>query len=300
MSRMTAIVTGGGRGLGLVTARKMAAEGYRVVLTVRQKRSGDEARKALLAAVPGAEVEVMELDLASFDSIRAFAAAFLASGQPLHRLIHNAGLLGMQATPSLSPEGFELTFATNYVGVFLLTHLLLPALREHAPARIVIVSSSMHMPGLGRGPGPDFDYENLRAERSFHPVTAYRNSKLATMWFTYELARRLEGTGVTVNAVCPGFVPETIAATRPSAWDRFFFRRILPLFPFARSAEQGAGNTVHAATARELEGVSGKFIRDRKLAASSAESYDEQKARRLWDASMEWCGLRAFGERELA
>jgi len=121
----------------------------------------------------------------------------------------------------------------------------------------------------------------------------YNNSKLANVWFTYELQRRLESTGVTSNAVCPGFVPEAIGDRRTSAFDRLLYRRILPLMPFARTLDQASSSYLLVATDPQWEGVGGKFITDGKERLSSDESYDEAKARKLWDLSWAWCGLDA-------
>ncbi len=153
------------------------------------------------------------------------------------------------------------------------------------------MASELHNPDYARGPAPDFDYDNLKGEKYYDPQVFYRTSKLANMWFAYELQRRLTGMGVTSNAVCPGFVPAAIAARRKSATDRFFYAQILARMPFARSLEQASDSYMIAATSPELEGVGGKFIVDGKEKRSSVDSYDEQKARQLWEMSWEWCGL---------
>jgi retinol dehydrogenase-12 len=289
--KKVAIVTGAARGLGLLTARKLATRGYRVVLTARDVKAGQAAVAEIRTAVKGAQLECLELDTSSLQSVRAFVEAFQALGLPLHLLVNNAGIMSMKQQPEFSVDGFEITMATNAVGPFLLTHLLLPDLRRAAPSRIVIVASSMHIAGVGKGPGPDFDWNNLNAEKSFHPVVAYRNSKLALMWFTYELSRRLEGTGVSVNAVCPGFVPATLVRHQPNAFARFLFRFVLPLMSSSRSPEQGTDNTIYAATSPELEGVSGKFLMDCAERRSSDDSYDRAKAERWWSTASSLCGI---------
>jgi retinol dehydrogenase-12 len=172
----------------------------------------------------------------------------------------------------------------------LLTNLLLDDLKRSAPARVITVSSQLHIPGY-RGGSPDFDYDNLKGEKYYNPQIFYRNSKLANMWFAYELQRRLVGTGVTSNAVCPGFVPEAIGDRRKSLFDRILYRQILARMPFARSLEQASTSYLFAATDLSLEGVGGKFIVDGKERRSSDDSYDENKAKRLWTLSWTWCGL---------
>ena len=186
-----------------------------------------------------------------------------------------------------------MTFGTNHLGHFLLTNLLLDDLKRSAPARVITVSSQRHIPGFAGGKGAQFDWDNLKGEKFYDATLFYCNSKLANMWFTYELQRRLMGTGVTSNAVCPGFVPQAIGDRRTSPFDRLLYRQILPRMPFARSLEEASSSYLFAATDPSLEGVGGKFITDGKERLSSDESYDETKARKLWDLSWTWCGLEA-------
>jgi NAD(P)-dependent dehydrogenase (short-subunit alcohol dehydrogenase family) len=298
MSRKVAVVTGSTHGLGLLTARKLASRGFHVVLTCRNAETGAAACAGIRTAVRDARLDCLELDTSSLRSVRAFVDEFHRLALPLHLLVSNAGTMSPANRPRLSPEGIETTMATNAVGPFLLAHLLLADLKRAAPSRIVVVASSMHIAGVGRGPGPAFDWDDLDGEKRFHPVVAYRNSKLALMWFTYELSRRLEGTGVTVNAVCPGFVPETLVRHQPTAFGRFLFKYVLPRMPSSRSAEQGSDNTVFAATAPELEGLSGRFVMDCTERRSSDDSYDLGKARRWWDECSRLCGIGTSGEVE--
>jgi retinol dehydrogenase 12 len=286
-----AMITGGNSGIGFATARKLAGQGFHVILASRNQQTSAQAIGRIRSGNPNASVESLSLDLASCAAVRQCAAAFQAKGYPLHVLINNAGgsIPGKQA--SFTADGFEMTLGTNHLGHFLLTNLLLDDLKRSTPARVITVSSQLHIPGYAGGPPPDFDYDNLKGEKYYNPQIFYRNSKLANMWFTYELQRRLAGTGVTSNAVCPGFVPEAIADRRKSPIDRFFYRQILARMPFARSREQASASYLFAATDPGLEGVGGKFIVDGKERRSSDDSYDEQKAKRLWALSWAWCGL---------
>ena len=288
-----AMITGGNSGIGFATANKLAAQGMHVILASRNQQASALAIQRIMAANPKASVELMPLDLASFAAVRQCVAVFQSKGYPLHILINNAGgsVAGKQA--SFTADGFERTLGTNHLGHFLFTALLLEDLKRSAPARVITVSSQLHIPGYAGGPPPDFDYDNLKGEKYYNPQVFYRNSKLANMWFAYELQRRLAGTGVTSNAVCPGFVPAAIADHRKSPLERFMYRQILARMPFARSLEQASASYLFAATDPGLEGVGGKFIVDGKERRSSDDSYDEQKAKHLWDLSWAWCGLDA-------
>jgi NAD(P)-dependent dehydrogenase (short-subunit alcohol dehydrogenase family) len=288
---VVAMITGGNGGIGFATACKLATRGFHVILASRNQQTSTQAIERMCAANPQASVESIPLDLSSFASVRECAAEFQRKGYPLHLLLNNAGgsIPGKQA--SFSADGFELTFATNHLGHFLLTNLLLANLKQSAPARVITVSSQLHIPGYAGGPAPDFDYDNLKGEKYYTPQVFYRNSKLANMWFTYELQRRLKGSGVTSNAVCPGFVPQAIGGRRKSAVDRFLYNQLLSRMPFARSLEQASDSYMVAATDPRYEQIGGKFIVDGKERRSSEESYDETKARLLWERSILWCGL---------
>ena len=212
-------------------------------------------------------------------------------GYPLHLLINNAGQMFDSKEGRFTADGFEMTFGVNHLGHFLFTNLLLEDLKKSAPARVITVSSELHKPSHGMGPAPDFDYDNLKAEKYYDAQVFYKNSKLANMWFAYELNRLLAGTGVTSNAVCPGFVPAAIGARRKSPFAKFFYTQILARMPFARSLDEASDSYLVAATKPKFASVGGKFIVDGEEKESSIESYDEEKARILWEKSVKWCGL---------
>ena len=264
-----AMITGGNSGIGFAIAIKLAAKGFAVMLASRNQQASGKAIARIHAVNPKAIVESIPLDLSSFASVRQCASAFQAKGYPLHILINNAGgsVPGKQA--SFTVDGFEMTFGTNHLGHFLLTNLLLEELKRSAPARVITVSSELHNPAYAKGPVPDFNYGNLKGEKYYNPQVFYRNSKLANMWFAYELQRRLTGTGVTSNAVCPGFVPAAIAARRSSPIEKIFYASIMARMPFARSLEQASASYMIAATDPAFEDVGGKFIVDGKEKASS-------------------------------
>src|SRR5512135_2441174 len=287
-----AMITGGNSGIGFATARKLASKGFHVIMASRNQQTSAQASARIQAANPNVGVESIPLDLASFASVRQCAAVFQAKGYPLHLLINNAGGSNPGQHARFTADGFEMTFGTNHLGHFLLTNLLLDDLKRSAPARVVTVSSQRHIPGYAGGPGAKFDYDNLKGEKFYDSATFYCNSKLANMWFTYELQRRLAGTGVTSNPVCPGFVPEAIGDRRTSSFDRVLYRKILPHMLFARTLDQASASYLTAATDPRWEGVGGKFIVDGQERRSSDESYDEAKARRLWELSWAWCGVK--------
>ena len=198
-----AMITGGNSGIGFAVALKLAARGIGVMLASRNQQASAQAMARIRAVHPSAVVESIPLDLSSFASVRQCASAFQSKGYPLHILINNAGgsVPGRQA--SFTVDGFELTFGTNHLGHFLLTALLLEDLKRSAPARVITVSSQLHDPAYAGGPAPDFDYDNLKGEKYYQPQVFYRNSKLANLWFAYELQRRLAGTACHLQRRVP-------------------------------------------------------------------------------------------------
>jgi len=282
----TAIVTGGTKGIGAVTAKKLAERGFRVIVTGRSQEQADAAAKKIAGEVPGANVSGRALDVSSLDSVRAFASRFEG---PLELLVNNAGNMSLDEEAVLTKDGIEATLATNAVGPFLLTRLLLPNLRAAAHARVVNVGSRAHLPKSGYGAEVNWDWENMKGEKSYEPMTFYKNSKLALMWLTYELHRRLAGSSVTVNAVCPGFVPETVAEHAKGV-RYFLFKHVLTHMPNAHTAEEAADNTVFVATDPEYATRGGAFVGEKKEVSSSEESYDEAKATRFWKIACELVG----------
>ncbi|WP_238625508.1 SDR family oxidoreductase [Aggregatilinea lenta] len=279
MSGKICMVTGATGGLGYQTALALARQGAHVIVVGRSADKGRAALDQIRAATGSETLTFMQADLASQADIRALADAFLADHDRLDVLVNNVG--GRFKEHRTSPDGIEMTFALNHLGPFLLTHLLLDTLKASAPARIVNVASGAHYDAA-----PDFD--DLQNARGYDPGKAYRESKLANVWFTYELARRLAGTGVTVNAADPGNV-----------WTNFF--KAAGLNPLklaylrlrAASPEDGARTIIHLASSPEVEGVSGEYFYDCQRARSSALSYDEAAAGRLWAISESLTGLES-------
>jgi NAD(P)-dependent dehydrogenase (short-subunit alcohol dehydrogenase family) len=273
----TCVITGANTGIGRVTARELARRGASVVLAGRSRERTEAALEEARRAGGGAGAATfVELDLASFASIRRASAEILASCARIDVLIANAGLAG---TRGLTRDGFELTFGVNHLGHFLLTHLLLDRIRASVPARIVIVASKAHF-GARR-----IDFDAARARTA--SATGYREyeiSKLANVLFSRELARRLAGSGVTTYALHPGVIASDIWRRVP--WP---LRSLAKLF--MKPVEEGAATTLWCATAPDLAGETGQYYDDLKRYNPSAVARDEALARELWRRSREWCGL---------
>ena len=286
-----ALVTGSTRGIGAYTALMLARQGHSVIVTGRSQLDCDRSAQAIRSEVAGCKARGKALDLSSLASVRGFAQSLLSEGEPISLLINNAGRLSLDDSLELTADGIEVTLATNVIGPFLLTNLLLGLLERAAPARIVNVSSRVHMPKSPMGGGEvNWDWDDLQGEKSYNPVVLYKNSKLAMMWFTYELNRRFANRGVVANAVCPGFVPETLAEHK-KGFSRFLHRRVLPHLPGAHGVREAANNTIFAATDPAFATRGGVFLGELKEIPSSIESYDVAQAQRFWRLACDLTGL---------
>ena len=275
MDQRTVLITGGNTGIGRATAQALAERGADVVITSRDTQRGKEAVEAIERAI-GRRIAVLPLDLASFQSIRSFAAAFLARYESLHVLINNAGLI--LSDRRTTAEGFEQTFGVNHLGHFLLTNLLLDRLKQSAPARVIHVASEAH-----RIARKGLDFDDLQARTHYRGLGVYARSKLANVYFARELARRLEGTGVTSNALHPGTVATRFARDGDvKGIVRWFYKLLGRLL---KTPTQGAATSIHLASAPELEGVSGKYFKNRKEIRPTRVARDDEAAARLWAAS---------------
>ncbi len=275
----TILITGATDGIGKETARQLAAYGAHILITGRNHQKAEATVQELRQFTGNPHIDFLIADLSSQRQVWSLAETVKAKTSSLYVLINNAGAIFMQR--QVSEDGIEMTFALNHLGYFSLTLLLLDVLKASAPARIINVSSVAHR-------GARLDFEDLQNQRSYQGWRVYSQSKLANLLFTYELARRLEGSGITVNALHPGFV-----ATRFGRSNGGIFDPLFRLFQFAAiSPEEGARTSVYLAASPEVEGVSGKYFEKCKAVPSSPESYDIASAQRLWEISLQMTGLK--------
>lgn len=278
MAERVCLVTGANSGIGKETAAKLAELGASVVMVCRNRERGEEAMAAIRKRSRSDSVELLLADFASLESVRALAKEYLEKHDSLHVLVNNAGVAVVRR--SVTIDGFETTFQVDYLSHFLLTNLLLDALKKCAPSRIVNVSSASHYDG-------HLDLDDLQLARGYGVMKAYSRAKLAQVLFTYELSRRLEGTGVTVNCLHPGAVATNI--WKSSLGPFSFLGNITKLFLISPMA--GAETPVYLASSQEIEEVTGKYFDRKREKKSAAESYDRELAGKLWTESERMTGL---------
>ena len=283
MTGKVVLITGGNTGIGKETAIALAKRGATVTITSRNPDKGEAALADIRRQAGSGAVECMRLDLASLASVRRFADEYLATHPRLDVLINNAGLTFSHR--SETEDGFESTIGINHFGHFALTGLLLERLKASAPARIVVLSSDAHRGALG---GLDFD--DLHARRSYFGMGVYCKSMLANILFTLELAERLQGSGVTVNAVHPGMVATEFGGADDAKGILGVVIKASHLFSI--SPAKGARTSVHVASAQEVEGVTGKYFVRSKVVRPSRAAQDKQSALRLWELSEQLTGVR--------
>jgi NAD(P)-dependent dehydrogenase (short-subunit alcohol dehydrogenase family) len=263
------MVTGANSGMGKEISLGLARMGATLVMVSRDQKRGEVARADVRDQTRNADVQLLVGDLSSQHSIRELVNEFKARHDRLHILVNNAGMSSPSRTETV--DGLETVFATNHLGPFLLTNLLLPVLKASAPARIVIVSSGAQAMGK-------IDFDDLQSVRAYGEIRVYNASKLANILFTYELARRIKGSGVTANAVEPGFVKTNLKVPFPFS-----------IFSFLRGkAVDGARPTILLASSTQVEGVSGAFFSNKGVPIKSSKlTYDGATAKRLWAVSAE-------------
>ncbi len=270
------MITGANDGIGKETALALAEMGATVIIVARDSEKGRVALTDVRQRSGNDHAELMVADLASLDAVRRLAAEFREKNQQLHVLVNNAGAYNAQR--SLTEDGFEMTFGVNHLAHFLLTDLLLNTLKASAPARIINVSSGAHTRAT-------IAFDGLRGERKYAGMSAYGQSKLANVLFTYELARRLDGAGVTANCLHPGVVRTSFGRSNNGIWGAFFRVFHTVARSFLLTPEQGAQTSIYLASSPDVEGVTGKYFVKREPIQSSDLSYDTDVAQRLWQVS---------------
>lgn len=273
------IITGSNSGLGKETARELAGMGATVVMVVRNRDRGERALDEIIQDTQNQNTALMICDISSSESIRRFAANFKDSYSRLDVLINNAGAVFMNH--QTTQEGFEKTIATNYLGPFLLTHELIPVLKQSAPSRIINISSGMHKTGK-------IDLKRLRRRKGYRGMMAYANSKLMITTYTYALARRLQNTGVTANVVEPGFVATDLGKNSDSIMASIMFTIVRPL---QVPVEEGVKTIIWAASAGELKEITGRCFAKKKETKTSNISYDEKVQKDLWRETERLLGI---------
>jgi NAD(P)-dependent dehydrogenase (short-subunit alcohol dehydrogenase family) len=273
------LVTGANAGIGLETVRGLARMGATVVMACRSVEKGEKAREDVIRSTGNANVHLLQLDLGSQSDVRRFAAEFRAHYPKLDVLVNNAGVFC--ASFLWTEDGVETQLATNHVGHFLLTLLLLEPLKAAAPSRVVMVSSGLHSNG-------QIDFHDLHNEKQYLPTSVYAQTKLANVLFANEFGRRFPGIGVTANSLHPGAVRTRIAQKQSNI---FYSMGWSLLKPFMISPEKGAETSLYVATAPELQGVTGKYYDHCQEKEPAPAALDEELARRLWDETLKLCGM---------
>ena len=275
LARMTGkvcLITGANSGIGYETSKALAKMGAHVVMVCRNESKAKRAQQEIIVESGNPDIDLLIADMSSLDSVRSLADTVKKKYSRLDVLINNAGI--MNSVKEISVDGFEMQYAVHQLGPFLLTQLLLDLLKTSAPSRVINLSSKLHSMAK-------IDFDNLQAEKKFGAFKTYSMSKLAHLMFSYSLAQRLEGSGVTVNAIHPGVIGSNLGST-PGL-----------IKIFMKSPKRGAETSVFLASSPSMAKVTGKYFIDCKPARSSKKSYDQDVADRLWELALEQTGLKS-------
>ena len=274
MNSKIVLITGATSGIGKETTRGLAQLGATIIIAARDKTKAKQTKSELIKSTNNKNIDFIPCDLASFKSIRKCAQEFKTRYNRLDVLINNAGIWDFRRRETA--DGIENIFQTNYLAPFLLTNLLLDTLKASAPSRIINVVS-----GLQSG---TIHFDDLEFKNKFSGMKAYSHSKLALILFTRLLAKKLEGTGVTVNCVQPGMTRTELGRDAPG-FQRVFFKL------FGKDPKKGAETSIYLASSKDVENITGEYFEKKKIQRSSEESYDMDVAERLWDVSVKYVQL---------
>ena len=274
MKDKVCLITGSNSGIGYATTSALAEMDATVVMAVRNRKRGEIARSNIVEKTQNKKLEIMICDVSSKYSISAFVKEFSENYNRLDVLINNAGAVFSKR--QTTEDGFERSFAVNYLGPFQLTYKLFPILKSSSPSRVINVSSGMHKTGK-------INFEDLQRNQNYNEMQVYADTKLMVTTITYEWAQRLEGTGVSVNVVEPGFVATNLGRNSGSIISRLSFglMRFIQVSP-----EKGAETSVYMASSNEVEGVTGKCYAKLKETTTSKMSYDTATQKRLWNTTL--------------
>lgn len=288
MAGKVCLVTGASAGIGKETALGLANKGATVIMHGRHPARSQKALEYVRSRSGNPNVEMIEADFSEMSEVRGLAETVKSKYTRLDVLVNNAGML--RTARQMTPDGFEYTLALNHLAPFLLTHLLFDLLKASTPSRVVNMASSAHY-------GGHVNFNNLQSAGIFNPVNTYSTTKLMNVLFTYELARRLAGeniTGITTNAVDPGFVATRFAKGNPGIRGFISSAFITLMRPMAISTKQGAKTSIYLASDPTIGSVTSMYFFQSRTKKSSAESYDKTVARRLWDVSAEMLGVESY------
>lgn len=275
----TILITGANSGLGKATALGLAERGAHVVMTARDRKRGEKARADIVRKTGNERVDLLVADLSTTGGVRGLADDFRAAHPRLDVLVNNAAVL--TGTRQVTSEGNERQLFVNHLAYFMLANLLIDMLRASAPSRVINVTSTAHSSG-------SIDFDDIQFEHNYKGYKAYANTKLMNMMFTYELARRLEGSGVTANCVHPGVIHTGLLRNFSFVLNALFGL----LRVFFKKAREGAETPIYLAASPDVGEVTGKYFKYCRPLGSSEESYDREAQRRLWEVSETLTGLR--------
>ncbi|MGZ5937606.1 MAG: SDR family oxidoreductase [Rhizomicrobium sp.] len=280
MQGKTVVVTGGTSGIGEVAAFRLAGQGARIVLIARDPKRGDVTLSMLKQANPTADHKVHYGDLSSIADMKRVATEVANTEPKIDVLVNNAGAVFLSRQTSV--DGLEMTFATNHMNYFVVTNILLDRLKATPGARIVSTASEAHKSGK-------LDFDDVQSAKSYSTFRVYGTSKLCNILFTRELARRLDGTGVTANSLHPGFVGTRFGQNNAT---NFFMKALTrTIMTFGISPEEGAKTIIHLASSPDVATISGEYFYKCKVAEPSLAAQDDDAAKRLWDVSAKIAGV---------